>query len=94
MIKTLAGILLVLSLQGCAFLDYFRDKEPPSVPPGVTLNISAEALRECNLLNDNVIVITFEDAITAYGVLATEYGTCASKQKLSVKLIKQLGNIE
>ena len=91
--KVLIGILLVLSLQGCAFLDYFK-KPPPSIPPGTIINVSPDALKECNLLKDTVVVISFEDAITAYGDLATEYGACASKQKISIKLIKQLGNIE
>lgn len=90
--KAIIGILLILSLQGCAFLDYF--KKQPSIPPGAIVNISPDALKECNLLKDTVVVISFEDAITAYGDLATEYGACASKQKTSIKLIKQLGNIK
>lgn len=91
MTKLLAAILLVFTIQGCAFLDRVK---PPSIPPGVTVNVAPDALKECNLLNDQVVVITFEDAITAYGSLATEYSTCANKQKLSIKLIKQLGNVE
>lgn len=94
MIKSLATLLLIFSLQGCAFLDYFKNKNPPAIPPGAPVNISPDALKECNLLKEDILVITFEDVIVAYGSLAAEYGACAQKQKSSVKLIKQLGNIK
>lgn len=94
MIKTLVTILLIFSLQGCAFLDYFKKHNEPSIPPGVPVNIAPDALKECNLLNEAILVVTFEDAISAYGSLATEYSGCANKQKTSIKLIKQLGNIK
>ena len=92
MIKTLATILVVFSLQGCAFLDYF--KNPPAIPSGAPVNISAEALVECPLLKSDVIVASFEDAIVAYSDVAVAYGNCANKQKSSIKLIKELGNIK
>lgn len=92
MIKTLVTILLIFSLQGCAFLDYF--KKPPSIPPGVPVNIAPDALKTCNLLKEDLLIITFEDAVGAYAYLATEYGACANKQKSSIKLIKELGNIK
>lgn len=93
MIKTLVTILLIFSLQGCAFWNKFKNP-PPSIPPSVPVNIEPDALKECNLLNEAVLVVSFEDAISAYGSLATEYSTCAGKQKTSIKLIKQLGNIK
>lgn len=92
MIKSLVTILLILLIQGCAFLDYF--KKPPAIPPGTPVNISAEALKECALLKDTVLIVSFEDAIVAYGDLAGAYGTCANKQKSSIKLIKEFGNIK
>jgi hypothetical protein len=92
MIRILSTLLLVLLLQGCAFLDYF--KNPPSIPPGIPVNISTEALKECPLLKNDVTVASFEDAIIAYGDVAAAYGTCANKQKASIRLIKELGNIK
>jgi hypothetical protein len=92
MIKPLVAFLIALSIQGCAFLDH--SKNSPAIPPGAPVNISAEALTTCPLLKDSVLVSSFEEAIILYGDLAETYEVCANKQKASIKLIKELGNIE
>ncbi len=81
-------------LQGCAFLDYFKNPEPPLIPPAAVVHIDNDLLQGCSLLNEELSIITFEDSIVAYGDLSTKYGICAQKQAASIKLIKKFGNIK
>ena len=83
-------LVLVLALQGCAFFQ----KRAPSIPPSTVVTIDKAALEQCSLLKEDLVVVTFEDALLVYGELATAYGTCATKQATSVKLLKQFGNIK
>lgn len=92
--KFIPIIILSLSLQGCAVLDFFKKPEPPQIPPAKVIVIDSRTLEQCSLLPETVTIITFEDAQAAYGSLAGQYGTCAAKQATSIKLIKKLGNLE
>ncbi len=86
-------LVLIIFLQGCAFLDYFRNPDIPQIPPAAVVHIDKEAIQECLLLNEEVTINTFEDSIAAYGDLSTKYGICALKQSSSIKLIKKFGNL-
>ncbi len=86
--KIIPIVLLSISLQGCAFLDYFK-KPPEPVVVAQPANIDPSALQPCELLNEGLTIVTFEDSLLAYGDLAKKYGTCAKKQANSVVLLKK-----
>lgn len=92
--RILSIFILTLSLQGCAFLDWFRKPEPPVVPPDVVVHIDSKLLEQCEQLKTDLQLSSFDQFIIEYGNVATLYGKCASKQAASVKLIKELGNIK
>ena len=88
--KVILIITLALFMQGCAFFQ----KRAPVILPASVVTIDKTALEQCNLLKEDLVVVTFEDALLVYGELATSYGICANKQATSVKLLKQFGNIK
>lgn len=89
--KLILALILTIFLQGCSL---WKTIPPPVIPPDKVVNIAKEALEPCNLLSENLVINTFEDAIVAYGDLSTSYGICANKQSVSIKLLKQFGNIK
>lgn len=89
--KLILGLILAVTLQGCGL---WKTTPPPVIPPDKVVNIAKEALEPCILLNEGLVINTFEDAIVAYGDLSTSYGICANKQSVSIKILKQFGNIK
>lgn len=90
--KFIPILILSIFLIGCATPK--RERTITIVEPAKVVNIAPEALKECNLLEENVVITTFEDAVIAYTNVVTAYGTCANKQTSSIKLLKQFGNIK
>jgi len=90
-VKLIPIIILAIFLQGCGL---FKKVPDPSIPPDKVVQVDKAALEQCSLLNENLVISTFEDAVIAYGDLSTMYGTCAGKQAVSVKLLKQFSNIK
>lgn len=83
--KVILILILSLFLSGCGI---FPRKDVPTITPKV-VRIDSEALTPCSLLKEDLTVVTFEDALTVYGDLATQYGICATKQNNSIKLLKE-----
>lgn len=81
----LSGILS-LFLLGCAHHEI--------VPPDRSVDIDPKLLQLCDLLDENIIVNSFNDVVAEYGALSTKYGACANRQAAGVKLLKQFGNIK
>lgn len=93
--KFIPVLLIVLLLQGCALLDFFKKPEPPAIPPETkTVNLDSASLLLCDRLKEAVEVKSFEDIVAIYGELATQYAVCANRQATSVRLLKQFGNIK
>lgn len=92
--KFIPIIILSFFLQGCAFLDFFKKHEEPSIPDNQVVNIDSVALEFCDRLPKEVTLNTFDEVSTEYGNLASLYGKCAVKQANGVKLIKKMGNIK
>lgn len=92
--KFIPIIILSFLLQGCAFLDFFKKRDEPPAITTQQVNIDSKALELCELLKEDLKVETFEESLVVYGDLATKYATCARKQKASIKLIKEIGNIK
>lgn len=85
--KIILSVILSLFLLGCAHHEV--------VPPADKyVNIDPKLLLQCDLLNEDVVVASFSDAIVEYAAISTKYGICANKQADSVKLLKQFGNIK
>lgn len=91
--KYILVLILSVSLQGCGFLNYFKNKDPV-LPPEAIATIHEDALKQCINLKENILITSLEDSLVVYGDLATAYGICAKQQSNSIKLIKQLGNIK
>jgi hypothetical protein len=91
-VKYILILILSFSLQGCAFLDYFKKHEPNIVTQ--TVKLDPKLLEYCELLKENPTVATFEDAVLVYSDVVNAYATCANKQANGVKTIKQMGNIK
>ena len=89
--KFIPIIILSFFLQGCAFLDFFKKREEPTIGTQV-VSIDSAAYQLCDLLDENLIIVTFEDGLTAYGNLAKKYGSCAKRQATSVELLKEFSN--
>ena len=89
--KTILSIIIALFLFGCAAT---KLPDAPIIPPTKVINIDSDALTPCAELSENVNIVTFEDVLLAYGDLSTAYGACAKRQTISIKLIKQLGNVK
>ena len=83
--KTILGVIFVLFLTGCAHHEI--------VPVDRVVDIDPKLLQPCDLLDENIIVNSFNDAVAEYGALSTKYGVCANRQAAGVKLLKQFGNI-
>lgn len=72
---------------------------PPKIPepviePAKVVTIDPAALESCALLDENAKLASFSDILAVYGDLATKYADCANKQRTSVKLLKEFGNIK
>ena len=89
--KTILAVILSIFLLGCAST---KKVDTPVIPPAAVINIDSAAFLQCAMLKEDIVIATFEDAILAYGDLSTAYGVCAKQQSVSIKLIKQLGNIK
>lgn len=81
-------------LQGCVLFDFFRKKDEPTISLSKEVTLDKDALRQCSLLQEDLVVSTFDDALVVYGKLATQYGVCAKQQSNSVILLKKFGNIK
>lgn len=89
--KTFLSIILAIFISGCAFLN---KPVPPVIPEAQVVRLAPDSLTFCDMLKEDIVITTFEDAILAYGELATQYGTCANKQADSIKLLKKFGGIK
>lgn len=88
--KIIPIIALSILLSGCGL---FKKHEDPPVITTKPVNINKEALKFCAPLSENITVKTFEDTLIIYADLTQQYVECANKQATSVKLLKQIGNI-
>lgn len=79
-----------MALSGCGL---FRKSTVPVVEASNTLNISAELLQPCPLL-DPKEPVSFQGVVEAYSDLAIKYSDCSNKQFGAVQIIKQFGNIK
>lgn len=86
--KIASIIIISLFIAGCSSP---MQLNPPVITPN-PINISAEALEPCPLLNEDLIIETFDDLVTEYSNLAVLYSVCAGKQAASIKLLKYIGN--
>jgi len=80
----LAGII---ALQGCSTFNV-----DPIIPPNATITLAKEVFEPCKMLPEDIVLLTFEDVLNAYGGLSMLYGECATKQNNSIKLLKQFSN--
>lgn len=88
--KFILSLILSIFLVGCT-----PPKKPePAIEPAKAVRIESIVLEQCSLLQEDVILITFPDLLVAYSDIATKYADCANKQKTSVKLLKEFGNIK
>lgn len=84
--KTILSIILSLFLFGCA------STEKPVVIKDEVVHLNPEALQPCTLLDENILIETFDDVIVAYGDLSTKYGICANRQLISIELLNKFSN--
>ena len=89
--KTFLSIILTIFISGCIFP---LKPEPPVIPEAQVVKLAPDSLTFCDMLKEDILIVTFEDAILAYGDLATQYSKCANKQADSVKLLKKFGGIK
>ena len=89
--KVIPVLILSIALSGCGF---FTKKQENPIIVDKTINIDKSYLEPCNLLDENLVVKTFEDGVEAYAMLGKEYSYCAKKQNNSILIIKKLGNIK
>ena len=88
--KFIPIIFLSILLTGCPW----PLKSEPAIEPAKTVKIEKAALEQCSLLQEDIVLVTFPDLLVAYSDIATKYADCAGKQKTSVKLLKEFGNIK
>jgi hypothetical protein len=90
--KFIPILILSIFLTGCAL---FKKEEPTVILPTTqVVHINPEVLTECSLLDTEILVPTFESAVAAYSNVTALYAVCANKQTISIKLLKQFGNIK
>lgn len=90
--KLIPILILSIFLSGCGIFQ--KPKQEVVINTPSVVHIDTETLVPCPLLKEDVLVSNFDDALVQYGDLATLYGICANKQKISIKLLKQFGNIK
>ena len=88
--KFIPIIFLSILLTGCPW----PIKPEPAIELAKPVKIEKAALELCNLLQEDIVLVTFPDLLVAYSDIATKYAECAGKQKNSVKLLKEFGNIK
>lgn len=86
--KIVLILFLSIFLFGCGTTKFQKEPTITTKP----INIDSEALTYCNLLNEDIKIISFEDAIVVYSGVVAAYSICANKQATSVKLLKFIGN--
>lgn len=89
--KFILIIILSISLQACGM--FKKNPEVVVVTPKI-VHIDKDVIIPCSMLDEEVTISTFEDALVAYSNLGMLYGVCANKQNTSIKIIKQFGNIK
>lgn len=72
----------------------FEKKVPPVLESTKVTNIDRRLLEPCSLLDENIEILTFEDALLAYSRLGEKYSVCAKLHDDSVIIMKQMGNIK
>lgn len=87
--KTILCFILSIFLTGCAC---FKNPDV-TIPPESVVKLDKAVLEPCDLLDENIQIASFDEAILAYAGLSMKYGTCAGKQNVSVKLLKQFSNV-
>lgn len=87
--KIILSIILSMFLISCS-----TTKPEPAIAPAKVVRIDSSALQQCSLLQEDIVLVTFPDLLVAYSDIATKYADCANKQKNSVKLLKEFGNIK
>lgn len=85
--KIILSAILSVFLLGCAHHEVIP-------PPDRVVDIDPKLLLQCELLNEDVKIASFDDILGEYATLSTKYGICANKQADSIKLLKQFGNIK
>ena len=87
-------LLLTISLQGCAFLDFFKKREEPPAITTQVVNIDSSKLQQCEQLPENIAIGSFEYMLAVHGQTVELYAKCAGKQADSIILLKKFGNIK
>lgn len=92
--KFILAIILSLSLQGCALLDFFKKHEEPPAITTQKVSIDSSKLEQCEQLPENIAVGSFEYMLAVHGQIVELYAKCAGKQADSIILLKKFGNIK
>lgn len=79
-------------MTGCSW--FTKHEDPPAGISTKQVDIRPEALEECSLLKEDLVIKTFDNLLVAYSDVALQYAACSNKQTASVKLLKQIGNIK
>ncbi len=84
----LAAFLCIPLLSGCAFLDFFKKKDEPSViSVSQKINIDESLLRLCDPVTR---IDPNSDMGIEYVMLLKKYGTCANRQKASADALRKI----
>lgn len=88
--KFIPVLILSFLLQGCAFLNSASNTKEPIIPTTQSLNIDSSLLEFCTTIPEKSSIPSFDQYLVDYGMLATLYGTCATKQAAGVKLLQKI----
>ena len=95
MIKTiLIALALSFSLSGCAFLDYFKNRNVEPAGTNTRVVVDPKLLQSCQPIYKVRKDATSEEVAEAHISLIGLYGVCKGKQEDSIKAIRTLANIE
>lgn len=90
----LISLLLSVSLSGCAFSDFFRNREVEPVGTNTRVVVDPKLLQSCDTLPPLKTKADFEDVAENHITIIGLYGKCSAKQDDSIKTIRKLANIE
>ena len=82
-------LVLTMLVAGCTW----PTKPDPVIDTVKKVNIDGANLQPCSRLPETINIVSFDDLVTIYGGLATQYAICAKKHQSNIVLIKKLGNI-
>ena len=88
--KIIPILILSIFLTSCSW----KTKPEPVIETAKSVKIDRAVLTSCDLLKEDIVLVTFPDILVAYSDIATKYADCANKQNTSVRLLKEFGGIE